>query len=417
MPRKKKEAKEIIIEEEQQITEIIVEKDRGFSFLEVIIVMVITAISGIMIGTLISSSGTLASEERKDLNEFILTYNELIDSYYEEVDTEVLIDAAIEAMISELGDPNSVYITEANTEEFDQKVEGEYTGIGVEILIQNNEVLVWSVFENSPADKAGIKPNDILIEVDGTNIVGLSTDEVATHIKGEVGTEVIIKYIDGTTKEEKETIVKRDTVDIPSVHSEVTEINEQKIGEISVDTFSSNTYEQFKNQLEALENQEIDSLIIDLRSNPGGNLDVVLDMASLFLTKDQVVYQLETKGEIEKVYSKTNDKREYEIVVLTNGGSASASEILAAALQEEYNATIVGTTTYGKGTVQQAFTLSTGATIKYTIQKWLTPDGDDIDQIGITPDEVVELNTQYYESPSKENDNQYQKAIEVLTKN
>ncbi len=414
MARKKKE---IIIDDEQEkeITEIIVEKNGGFSLLEVIIVMIITAIGGILIGTVVTNTGFLFGESQQDLNEFIGTYNELIDTYYEELNTEELIDSAIEGMIGYLNDPNSTYITSSNTEAFEEQVNGSYTGAGMEIYQENGQVIVNSIFANSSAEEEGIKAGDIILEVDNQTVVGLTNDEIASIIKGEEGTSVTVKYLSKETNEERIVSLTRKEIDLPSVYSNITEINDQKIGELSITMFAENTLEQFEEELVKLEEDDIDSLIIDVRGNPGGNLDIVLEIASLFLEKEDIVYQLDTKGEIEKITSTNNEKRDYEIVVIQDGSSASASEILAASLKESYGARVVGTNSYGKGTVQQAFTLSSGATVKYTIQKWLTPDGNDIDGIGVEPTDFMELSSAYYQNPIEENDTQLQKAREILT--
>lgn len=215
-----------------------------------------------------------------------------------------------------------------------------------------------------------------------------------------------------------ELTITRDVVDIPSVNSKIIEGNNKSLGYISIDTFASNTYSQFKSNLTSLEKQKIDSLIIDVRNNPGGHLDQVEDILSLFFNKKTVLYQIETKGKTEKVYASSKKTRNYDVVVLINGSSASASEILASCFQENYKkATIIGTTSYGKGTVQKSLELSTGASLKYTTEKWLTSKGTWINDKGVVPDIVVEQSEEYMAAPSDDNDLQLQKALGVLTKN
>ena len=193
------------------------------------------------------------------------------------------------------------------------------------------------------------------------------------------------------------------------------EENGKKIGYIELSVFAANTYSQFEQKLTELESRNIDSLIIDVRDNSGGYLSTVTDIASLFLDKSKIIYQLDTKGIVEQVYAKTNSSRNYKIAVLINGNSASASEILAGALKESYGATIIGVNSFGKGTVQKAYQLESGATVKYTIQKWLTPNGNWINEVGITPDVKVELDNNYYKNPSDSTDNQLQMAIKNLS--
>ena len=192
--------------------------------------------------------------------------------------------------------------------------------------------------------------------------------------------------------------------------------NDKKVGYISIDVFSSTTYKQFKKEYNSLVNKKIDSLIIDVRNNPGGQLDDVKEILQLLEKRDKVLYQIQTKNIKNKVYDGTKSYCNYKISILINKGSASASEILATSLKENNKAILVGKTTYGKGTVQKAYSLSSGATLKYTTQKWLTPKGNWINEKGITPDEEVDLSDEYKENPSDDTDNQLQKAIEVLTK-
>ena len=203
--------------------------------------------------------------------------------------------------------------------------------------------------------------------------------------------------------------VLREKVDITSVTSDTYTIDHHKIGYIKIDIFASNTQKQFKKVLESLEKDGIDSLIIDVRDNSGGYLTVVSEMASMFLDKSKIIYQLDTKGVKEPIYSLTKEKRTYPIAVLINKGSASASEILASALKESYGAFVVGVPSYGKGTVQKSFTLETGSTIKYTTQKWLTPDGNWIHEKGVLPTIEVEYDK------TGDVDTQLQKALEVLS--
>ena len=195
------------------------------------------------------------------------------------------------------------------------------------------------------------------------------------------------------------------------------EKDDMKIGYICIETFAANTYEQFRNVLKDLESENINSLIIDVRDNPGGHLNQAKKILSLFFDKKTVLYQLQTKDKIKKVYSSSNKKRTYDIAVLINSNSASASEILASSFQDNYkNSVLIGVKSYGKGTVQQEVLLSTGASMKYTVEKWLTAKGKTIEGSGIVPDKEIEHNPLYYLQPSDENDVQLQKAFEVLTK-
>ena len=407
---------------ETEVKEIIVEKKVGFNYAEVIVIMIITLILGGVIGSFITylSKDTVKEDKQicstipKEMNEFLDTYENIMNNYYEKVDSNGLLEAGINGMLQYLDDDYSVYMDQETTEDFDEQVEGKYTGIGVEIQLTENGVVVNRVFDKSPAKEAGILKGDLFLKVNGEDVTQVNPSEVASMIKKDEDGKVDVVVKRG--EEEKTFNISLKEVDIESVETEVFEQNGKKIGYIKLSVFASNTYQQFERKLLELEGKKIDSLIIDVRDNSGGYLSSVTDIASLFLSKSKIVYQLDTKGIVEQIYANSNTKREYDIVVLTNKASASASEILAGALQESYGAKVIGTNTFGKGTVQAAYKLKSGATVKYTIQKWLTPKGNWVNEKGITPDIEVELSEDYYKTFDKKDDNQLQKAIEELSK-
>ena len=381
-----------------------------FTMFETIVFMLIVFAFGLIVGGIIMYGKGSFYKSRTSLNEFVMAYNEITNSYYEDVDDEKLLEAGISGMIKYLGDPYSVYMNKTTAEEFNDDVEGVYEGIGAEIRVNdNNEIVIGRVFENSPAETSGLKEGDILISVDDKSIKDMTITEIANIVKGKKGTKVTLKI--ERNKENKELVITRDVVDNISVTSEIIERNNQKIGYLYISIFASNTFEQFKNELLSLEKKGIDSLIIDVRGNSGGYLTTVTEIISLFIKKNEPIYQLKTKDKIEKIYDETIDARDYRIVVLADGDSASASELLVGALKETYHATIVGTKTYGKGKVQKVSTLSSGAMFKYTHQEWLTPEGNYIDSVGIEPDILEKY---VYDKEGK--DNQKEKAIEVISK-
>ena len=426
---KKEEIKEKAEPEKKEVVkEVIVEKNNGFNYAEVIVIMIITLILGGVIGsfityitkkdrevvrTIVNNNGG-SSKLPAEFDEFLETYNNIVDNYYEDVDSNKLIEAGISGMLEYLGDEHSVYMDEKVSEAFNEQVNGKYTGIGVEIILTEKGVEINRVFADSPASEAKLEKGDIFLKVDGEDVTKKTPSDVSTMIRSSKtgNVEVVVKR----NEEEKTFKLKLRLVNIESVESKVYEKNGKKVGYIDLSIFAENTFEQFKNKLEKLELDKIDSLIIDVRSNSGGYLTSVTSIASLFLDKSKVIYQLDTKGIVEQIYSVSKEKRTYPIIVLTDGNSASASEILAAALQESYGAKIVGTNSYGKGTVQAAYQLKSGATVKYTIQKWLTPKGNWIDKKGVTPDVKVELGDEYFNNPSDETDTQLQKALEEISK-
>ena len=379
------------------------------SLSETIFVMVITFMIGLIIGGIVMfGKGPFGSD--KSFNQFIATYNEINDFYYKEVDSEKLLESGIKGMVSYLGDPYSTYMSVETANEFNEEVEGVYHGIGAEITYkEDKKVHIGKVFADSPAEKAGLKTDDILIKVNNEDITGLSLSEISSKVKGDVGTDVKITII--RDKEEKEISLTRDNVDTISVTGEVIERDDKKIGYLNVSIFAANTSKQFETELKKLENNKIDSLIIDLRNNQGGYLNSVTDIISLFIKKGLPIYELKIKDDIEIIYDKTDEERKYKIVVLVNSTSASASEVLSGALQETYKATIMGTKTFGKGKVQKVYALPSGALVKYTYQEWLTPLGNYIDGKGITPDIEVK-----YIINDKGIDNQKEEAIKYLLK-
>ena len=355
----KNKDKDTIKKPKENVKEIIVEKQIGFNYAEVIVVIIISLIVGVLGGyfvnkftshtktTIITKEGTKVS---KEFDEFINTYYTLLNNYYKDIDSKELLNAGINGMLEYLDD-FSVYMNPSTTEDFNEQVEGKYEGIGVEI-IQNKEkkVVITRVFENSPAAKAGLKVNDIFKSVDGLDVSSKLPSEISELIRSKTGK---IKIVVERNNEEKEFILSLGSIDIESVYIKTYEKNNKKIGYIGITIFASNTYDQFKQKLKELEKEKIDGLVIDVRNNNGGYLSVVTDMVSMFLPKNKIVYQLDTKGVVEQIYSKTKESRSYPVTVLINELSASASEILASSLQESYGAKVVGVNSFGKGTVNK----------------------------------------------------------------
>lgn len=385
-----------------------------FSLLDVIIIAVISiALGSIIGGTIIYSKERIAiTNIPKELDEFVKTYNSINQNYYKKVNKDDLVDAAIEGMINSLDDPYSNYLNKNDTEIFNETIDGEYVGIGVTVSIGNDYVEVIEVSDNSAAKSAGIKKGDKIKEINGKSAKGKTPTEISKLVKGKVNTNVKLKILRGD--KELEFKLKRKAVEISSIESKIIEKDSKKIGYIYINVFASNTYKQFRKNLNYLEKKKIDSLIIDVRSNPGGHLNQVTKILEMFLDKKKVLYQIKSKGTANKVYSTTKESRKYKVAVLINKSSASASEILASAIKESYKGLIVGKTSHGKGTVQKSYELNNGTSLKYTTEEWLTPKGNSINKKGIVPDEEIELSKEYYDEPIEENDNQLQKALDIL---
>ena len=384
---------------------------------EVIIVMIFSIGIGFLMcfGIISIFTGKNYFKVTRDLDKVIDTYYAIVDNYYGELDKNSIIDGAVEGMISSVGDTFTTYTTTDDTETFNETINGSYEGIGCSVATYNDgKIVVIEVFEDSPAYISGLKVGDIITKIDDNSLEGKSGTDVSNYVKNSGKDKVVLTII--RDSEEKEITINLSKVDIPYVHGEIIEKEGKKIGYIKISLFANNSYKQFKNKLEKLEKENIDGLIIDVRDNSGGYLTSVTDICNLFLEKGKVIYQLQDESGTVKKKDTTKEKRTYDIAVLINRSSASASEILASAIKESYKGLVVGESSYGKGTVQQTKKLLDGSMIKYTTQKWLTPNGNFINEIGVTPTNEVILSEDYYKTPSIETDNQLQEALNLLTK-
>ena len=388
--------------------------DSKFSIFEVIVIILIAMIFGIIVGCLLTYTNKSIYNDDK-LNEIINTYNSIKDNYYDNIDEDTLVNGAVNGMIDSLGDNYSNYMGDEATEDFTKSVDGSFIGIGVSVLFDGEYNKIVEVDVNGPAFKAGLKKDDVILSVDGKDTKGVYGNNLTKLVNGKKSTKVKIKVKRGDTV--KTYSVVRKLIEIESVTSDIFKENNKIIGYIDVDIIASNTYEQFKKNLDKLEKQNIDSLVIDLRDNPGGHLSQTKEILSLFFDKKIVLYQVRDKNKTKKVYATGNISKKYPIVILVNEESASAAEIITASFKENYkNCMVVGTNTYGKGTVQQTIKLSTGTSIKYTIEEWLTPKGKNINKVGIKPDVELKQSQDYLMKPSYENDSQLQGALEILKK-
>lgn len=393
---KKRVKKEIKTEEPKKekliLDEEFINKNVNFSLLEVIIIILVTGIVvSLSTGLIVYNNYDKISKSKSDdtsseIKEFTESYNHIINSYIDEVDKSKLIDAAISGMYNFLNDEYSIYMDNDMTESLNEQLEGTYDGIGIEMTMNNKGVIyVTQVFKNTPAEKAGLKPDDILVALDGESLEGKTTAEVASVIKK--GTKSEFKLTYKRDNIEKTVTVNKKHIYINSVKSEIFD----NIGYINISTFSATTEEQVKKELDNFD-KNISNLIIDLRNNTGGYLNAAYDVSELFLKKGKVIYQLKDRNnKITKFTAKSGEYRHFNnIIVIINGSTASASEILALALKESANAKIVGTKSYGKGTVQETSKLKSGSMVKYTTAYWLSPKGNSINKTGITPDYKID---------------------------
>jgi len=373
-----------------------VKKTLEFSLIEVIIIILVTAllvsvVSGVIVFRNYDKLSVKSNSSNRESSEIIEHYNYILDNYVGDVNKSELIDAAINGMYNYLGDEYTTYIDKSSTDALQEQLVGKYSGIGIEIKLQDDKIVVNRVFSDSPALKAGIKKGDILVKLDGIDLSDKEPSFVSENIKDNVTKNTFeLTYL----RDGKETTVKvtKNTVSIDSVES-----NEYgKVGYIKISTFSSVTADQVKDKIKEF-SKDIKSVVIDLRDNTGGYLNAAYDISDLFLSKGKIAYQIKDKdGKIFSYAVRNGVMREFDkIVILVNEYSASASEVVTLALKENVGAKVVGTKTYGKGTVQETKMLNSGAMVKYTTSYWLSPNGNSINKIGIKPDiEVEDINAQ-----------------------
>ncbi|WP_434167171.1 S41 family peptidase [Peribacillus frigoritolerans] len=346
---------------------------------------------------------SLAPDKHAEFEKLYTTYEKIKDNYYEEVDEEKLVDGAINGMIKSLDDPYSAYMDKKEASSFHESISSSFEGIGAEIQEQDGKIMVVSPIKGSPAEKSGVKPNDIILSVDGKSVEGLSSSEAVLKIRGEKGTKVDLSISRAGESAPIELTIKRDTIPIETVYAEMLD---DGVAKIQVTSFSEHTVQELKTALEEMSKKDMKGLVLDLRGNPGGLLDQAIEMASLFIPNGEVVLQVEDRsGEKLVEKSKNDGELKIPVVVLIDDGSASASEIVAAAVSESADIPLIGVKSFGKGTVQTAEDFKDGSNFKYTAAKWLTPEGNWIHKKGIKPDITVKLPDYAslpYISPDKE---------------
>ncbi len=380
--------------------------------LDLLIIVVVTAIvSCVLTGFILNFQFRKNTDllnldvvSNENVKTFLNTYSEIIDNYYEEIDEKKMMEAAIEGMLDFLKDNYSIYLNKTETDSLSEMLDGSYDGVG--LVATGN--LVVRVYEGSSAYEAGIKANDEIVEINGTKITLKNYELIDDLIKKGESNKIVVK------REGKELTFNLETgkVNIPTTETDIitSKDKKSKIGYMALSTFSSLAFDEFHEKLKELEEDNIDSLIIDLRNNTGGYLNVADNIACLFLDKGKVIYSLETKDGVTEYKDENREVRKYKIVVLVNGNTASAAEILAAALHDSYGAKIVGNVTFGKGKVQTMKHYE-DTMVKYTSAKWLRPNGECVDEVGIEPDYNIDIVTDgmiYY-------DKQLDKAIELLS--
>lgn len=353
---------------------------------------------------IVSASSTIT-----DISATLANFAEFIDDkYIGEIDKNELIDSTIKGFVEGIGDEYSEYMTKEEWEEYQADALGNYVGVGI-YMSQDDDgnIVIISTIKDTPAERAELKSGDLIIGVDGESTAGMSTSDVSSRVKGEEGTEVTLTiYRDGQSLD---FTLKRESVKVYHAESKMLE---DEIGYISLLTFDDGCAAELDGEMQNLVNQGAKKVILDLRNNTGGLVDEALEILDLFLDKDTTVLITKSADGTEEI-SKTKADKKYdvELVVLVNGYSASASEIVTGALKDNGRAKIIGTQTYGKGVIQNVYPLADGGVLKLTTQEYYTPNNTKINKIGITPDYEIELTDEDIEN---EYDSQLEKAKEIL---
>lgn len=369
----------------------------------IIAVLLIAIISSISTLGLIYYALGFNEQGFSNLMRFITAYRFIETKYVNDTDDVKLIDGAIDGMVKSLNDPHSNYLSPKMYKTLIEQTEGSFAGIGVVMGMDNEQKIhIVGIMENSPGQKAGLQEGDEILAVDGVPVTQMAFDEVAAHVRGQAGTDVVLTIMRDNTNQD--ITITRDNIKLKTVGHKMLDNN---IGYIQIVSFSEDTANEFNEAYNDLKNQGMKALVLDLRNNPGGLLTTCVEIAKKLVPKGEIVSIVDKQGNKE-TYSSSLEAPEYPLVVLINKNSASASEILSGAIQDTKAGTIIGNTSYGKGSVQTILPMFEDDAVKLTIAKYYTPSGRSIDGTGITPD--IEINL----DENATSDTQLDKALEIL---
>jgi len=361
-----------------------------------------------------ASAGSAASD--KDTAKVKAIHDLIEKEYFRKISSTDLYDGAIKGMIEALNDPFSSYMSTKTASDFNQSLSSSFEGIGAEVQMVGKQVTIVSPIKGTPAEKAGLKPKDVIVKINGKSTEGLDINQAVNKIRGKKGTVVRLVVSRPGTSGNLTFNIKRDTIPIRTVESKMLKQDGQSIGYIAITQFNENTDQEFSKALSKLEGDQMKGLIIDVRGNPGGYLQAVEKIGNLLIPSKKPIVQIEDRaGKKQPFYSTLKKKKSYPIAALIDGGSASASEILAGALHEAGGYPLVGVKSFGKGTVQQGIELSDKSELKLTTDKWLTPDGNWIHKKGIKPTIAVKQPDYFYVAPITVKKGKNLKADETST--
>lgn len=369
----------------------------------IIAVLLIAIISSISTLGLIYYALGFNEQGFSNLMRFITAYRFIETKYVNDTDDVKLIDGAIDGMVKSLNDPHSNYLSPKMYKTLMEQTEGSFAGIGVVMGMDNEQKIhIVGIMENSPGQKAGLQEGDEILAVDGVPVTQMAFDEVAAHVRGQAGTDVVLTIMRDNANQD--ITITRDNIKLKTVGHKMLDNN---IGYIQIVSFSEDTANEFNKAYNDLKNQGMKALVLDLRNNPGGLLTTCVEIAKKLVPKGEIVSIVDKQGNKE-TYSSSLEAPEYPLAVLINKNSASASEILSGAIQDTKAGTIIGNTSYGKGSVQTILPMFEDDAVKLTIAKYYTPSGRSIDGTGITPD--IEINL----DENATLDTQLDKALEIL---
>jgi len=332
---------------------------------------------------------TTVGTNRSEFNKLYDAFDTIQNGFYQKVNKQKLINGAIDGMVEALDDPYSDYMSKDEASDFNSTISSSFEGIGAEIQESDGHIVIVSPIKGSPAEKAGLKTNDIILSVDGKSLQGMNSNQAVALIRGKKGTAVKLSIQRPGMSEPMSMSIVRDKIPIETVYGEMVG---DGIAKVQITSFSTNTSKELVTKLNELQKKGMKGLVLDLRQNPGGLLDQAVSISSMFVPKGKVVVKEEDRdGKIKEIDSQNEGNPNLPLVVLIDNGSASASEILSAAVKESAGVPLVGQKSFGKGTVQTAIQFKDGSNLKYTIAKWLTPDGNWIHKKGIQPDFEVSL--------------------------
>jgi carboxyl-terminal processing protease len=320
-------------------------------------------------------------------SKLLTAYQTLQQNYYQNVKSDTLLNGAIDGMVKSLDDPYSEYMDPKTAQSFQENISSSFEGIGAEIKAENGHIMIVSPIKGSPAEKAGLKPNDIILKVDGTSLDNMSVNDAVLKIRGKKGSKAAL-VIQRAGSGQLNVALTRDTIPLDTVDHKMLQ---DGMGEIAISKFAETTTDEFTKALTDLKGKGMKGLIVDLRQDPGGLLNCAVDIGNMLVPDQKVILQVEDRTGKKEVYRSKKGKADFPIVVMVDGGSASAAEILAAALHESGGYPLVGDKSFGKGTVQTTVSFNDTSNIKYTMAKWLTPNGNWIHKKGLQPDYPVAL--------------------------